>query len=66
MLGYADYQLSALNHALDAIRVNVVCPGFVGTEMLGDVWDVDQSESVREAIPMKVYFVAYYTYCSVS
>ncbi|KAK0242151.1 3-oxoacyl-reductase [Armillaria nabsnona] len=44
---------AALNHALDAIRVNAVCPGFVGTEMLGDVWDVDQSEGVRGAIPMK-------------
>ncbi|KAK0191524.1 3-oxoacyl-reductase [Armillaria mellea] len=44
---------AALNHALDAIRVNVLCPGFVDTEMLGDVWDVNQSEDVREAIPMK-------------
>ncbi|KAK0231379.1 short-chain dehydrogenase/reductase SDR [Armillaria fumosa] len=44
---------AALNHALDAIRVNVVCPGFVDTEMLGDLWDVNQSEGVREAIPMK-------------
>ncbi|KAK0467784.1 short-chain dehydrogenase/reductase SDR [Desarmillaria tabescens] len=44
---------AALNHATDAVRVNVVCPGFVDTEMLVNVGDMVYSDRIREAIPMK-------------
>ncbi|KAG7446018.1 NAD(P)-binding protein [Guyanagaster necrorhizus] len=44
---------AALNHAMDAVRVNAICPGFVDTEMLKNVGDIVYSDKIREAIPMK-------------